>query len=102
MTRRTPDEKRALNRARVRRFRLRQKLAKAPPSPVDYAISVMSDPAADPKRRDSMARALLAFLRGGGKLPEASPAPLSNATHASHLEGDAVEPPWTVLLGGKR
>jgi hypothetical protein len=41
----------------------------APPSPaeqsaIDYAYSVMRDQEADVKRRDSMARALLGYLKG--------------------------------------
>jgi hypothetical protein len=49
--------------------RPRKKLLTAPPSPaeqdaVSYAYAVMRDPDADVKRRDSMARALLSYLRG--------------------------------------
>jgi hypothetical protein len=44
----------------------------APPSPeeqsaLDYALGVMRDPTADVRRRDSMARALLGFMRAAGR-----------------------------------
>jgi hypothetical protein len=44
----------------------------APPSPeeqsaLEYALNVMRDPTADVKRRDSMARALLGFMRAAGR-----------------------------------
>jgi hypothetical protein len=105
------QEKRKQSQARSRRYRERQKLPERDSerdgrvtrdawrqrlrsvTPVEYALSVMLDPRADPKRRDAMARALLSYVRGGGTLPgKAEPPAPSNGG----------ETPWSVILGGKK
>ena len=43
-------------------------------TPVEYALRVMRDETADVRRRDAMARALLSYLRAGGKRVEKSEA----------------------------
>ena len=77
--------------ARVTRDAWRRRLRSA--SPVEYALSVMLDPRADPKRRDAMCRALLSYERAGGTLPKRvePPAPSNGG-----------ETPWAVILGGKK
>jgi hypothetical protein len=52
----------------------------APPSPAEetpvaYALRIMRDETADVRRRDIMAKALLSYLKGSGKLPEGERSP---------------------------